>query len=194
VIATEAKRGLGPLGVVRKGRSRTWIDDHGWWLINVEFQPSGHRQGCYLNVGIQHLWVMRDYLIFEDVERPLGGSHFIEFDGDAAAFGAAMQPAVTAAAAAVERRRVEHGNGNVALRRIAEAADDLNAGIALALLGDEPGARRRLTDHVHESEQETASGFVGLDAEQARERAWSAVQSARSALGLAAIDRPKWDA
>ena len=27
---------LGPLGLRQKGRSRVWLDDHGWWLIAVE--------------------------------------------------------------------------------------------------------------------------------------------------------------
>lgn len=31
---------LAPLGVRRRSRSRTWLDDHGWWLGIVEFQPS----------------------------------------------------------------------------------------------------------------------------------------------------------
>ncbi len=30
---------LKPLGLFQKGRSRAWIDDHGWWLGLVEFQP-----------------------------------------------------------------------------------------------------------------------------------------------------------
>jgi hypothetical protein len=25
---------------VQKGRSRIWLDDHGWWIAVVEFQPS----------------------------------------------------------------------------------------------------------------------------------------------------------
>ena len=56
LIAAGARRHLGPLGLTRKGRSRHWIDDHGWWLVNVEFQPSGFGKGSYLNVGAQFLW------------------------------------------------------------------------------------------------------------------------------------------
>src|SRR6185295_17783420 len=104
VIAAEAKRVLAPLGVIRKGRSRSWIDDHGWWLINVEFQPSNHAKGFYLNVGEQHLWVVSDHFAFERAERPLGGSTFIAFEGDVEAFTTAMRSVATAAATAVERR------------------------------------------------------------------------------------------
>ena len=51
IIARAAKRRLEPLGCLQKGRSRTWIDDHGWWIGVVEFQPSGWSKGSYLNVG-----------------------------------------------------------------------------------------------------------------------------------------------
>jgi hypothetical protein len=50
IIADAAKAALGPLGFKRKGRSRTWLADHGWWLTVVEFQPSAWSKGSYLNV------------------------------------------------------------------------------------------------------------------------------------------------
>ena len=40
IIASAAKSALKPLGLKRVGRSRTWYDDHGWWAVVVEFQPS----------------------------------------------------------------------------------------------------------------------------------------------------------
>ncbi|WP_428385004.1 hypothetical protein [Nevskia ramosa] len=52
VINAEARRVLKPLGLTRKGTSRVWIDDHGWWAIQVEFQPSAWSKGSYLNVGV----------------------------------------------------------------------------------------------------------------------------------------------
>jgi hypothetical protein len=55
VINAEASRILRPLGLTRKGKSRVWIDDHGWWAIQVEFQPSRWSKGSYLNVGINWL-------------------------------------------------------------------------------------------------------------------------------------------
>ena len=55
-IAAAAKSLLAPLGCVRKGRSRTWLDDHGWWVAVVEFQPSGWSKGSYLNVAASYLW------------------------------------------------------------------------------------------------------------------------------------------
>src|SRR5260370_1356446 len=65
VIAEVAKQILAPLGVKRKGRSRTWLDDHGWWLGIVEFQPSGWDAGSYLNVGPMFLWQPISHLVLE---------------------------------------------------------------------------------------------------------------------------------
>lgn len=55
VITAQARHVLKPLGLVRKGKSRVWIDDHGWWTIQVQFQPSSWSKGSYLNVGINWL-------------------------------------------------------------------------------------------------------------------------------------------
>ena len=65
VIARAAKETLSPLGIFRMGRSRTWIDDHGWWLAVIEFQPSGFSKGAYLNVGAMWLWHEKDYFTFD---------------------------------------------------------------------------------------------------------------------------------
>lgn len=146
VIADAAKKSLVPLGVARKGRSRLWIDDHGWWLINVEFQPSGSTKGCYLNIGEQHLRVVRDHVCFEHVERP---TSFVAYDDDVDGFTIRMEEVVRSAMKAVERRRDAHSEGREALRRLAVGNDDLNAGIAFALLGDAEAARARLTGAVH---------------------------------------------
>lgn len=52
VIDAAAKKLLKPIGLRRKGTSRIWLDDHGWWLTQVEFQPSAWSKGSYLNVGV----------------------------------------------------------------------------------------------------------------------------------------------
>lgn len=65
IIANAAKSELGLLGFQRKGRSRTWIADHGWWATVVEFQPSSWSKGSYLNVAAHWLWSSADYLSFD---------------------------------------------------------------------------------------------------------------------------------
>ncbi len=56
LINAAAREVLGPLGLVQSGRSRLWTDDHGWWLIGVDFEPSGFSKGTYLTVSVMWLW------------------------------------------------------------------------------------------------------------------------------------------
>jgi len=65
IIAQAAKHALSPLGVFQKGRSRTWIDDRGWWIVVIEFQPSSWSRGSYLNVAAMWLWHEKDYFSFD---------------------------------------------------------------------------------------------------------------------------------
>ena len=57
LIAEAAKAALGPLGCQRIGRSRVWISDQRFWLIQIEFQPSAWSKGSYLNVSPIWLWL-----------------------------------------------------------------------------------------------------------------------------------------
>ena len=93
VIAIAARETLGPLGLVRKGRSRTWLDDNDWWLGVVEFQPSSWKRGSYLNVGAMWLW--RDT---DDHHVYFGLDHRIDGAGFADASDAAFEDAVAAMA------------------------------------------------------------------------------------------------
>lgn len=74
-----AKDALSPLGFRQKGRSRLWLRDNGWWLIAVEFQPSGWTKGSYLNVGAHWLWSNMGFLSFDVSERADG---FAEYESD----------------------------------------------------------------------------------------------------------------
>lgn len=66
IIARAARNALRPLGCTQKGRSRTWHDDHGWWIAVIEFQPSGWSKGTYLNVGACWLWYPKGYESFDE--------------------------------------------------------------------------------------------------------------------------------
>lgn len=65
VIASAAKAELLPLGCQRQGKSRGWISDQRFWLINIEFQPSAWQKGSYLNVGAMWLWRADKGLAFD---------------------------------------------------------------------------------------------------------------------------------
>jgi hypothetical protein len=83
LIAAAARAALSPLGCTRKGRSRLWYSDQRFWLVSIEFQPSGWSKGSYLNLGAKWLWSTGsgidlsyrplDFIPFESTEqfRPL---------------------------------------------------------------------------------------------------------------------------
>src|ERR1044072_7492758 len=66
IITSAARESLKPLGLAQRGRSRLWIDDHGWWLGVVEFTPS-RTVGSGLHVGAMWLWQDVDHLAFHPV-------------------------------------------------------------------------------------------------------------------------------
>lgn len=66
-------------GLFQKGKSRMWIDDQGWFLVLVEFQPSGWGQGSYLNVGVNYLWSRQNYLSFDHGNRQ---HDFMAYEGN----------------------------------------------------------------------------------------------------------------
>ena len=80
IIRNAANSVLKPNGLFRKGTSRVWIDDNGWFLTVVEFQPSGWDRGSYLNVAVHFLWDDQDYLSF-DYPCSSRVNEFIAFDG-----------------------------------------------------------------------------------------------------------------
>lgn len=80
IIAAAAKRALHPLGFRRKGQSRLWLGDHGWWLAVVEFQPSGFQKGSYLNLAAHWLWSDGGYISFDLGYGTEWGSRAAEFE------------------------------------------------------------------------------------------------------------------
>jgi len=74
LIAAAAKEALSPLGLKRDGKSRLWYDDHGWWRIVVEFQPSSWSKGTYLNVGVSWLLFEKAHWTFDVGHREQGFS------------------------------------------------------------------------------------------------------------------------
>ena len=65
IINSAARQELKPLGLKQKGASRVWLDDHGWWIVHVEFQPSAWSKGSHLNTGISWLLYEKAHLGFD---------------------------------------------------------------------------------------------------------------------------------
>lgn len=79
LVKQAAKSVLNPVGLFQKASTRMWIDDNGWYLTIVEFQPSMWSKGSYLNVALHYLWDVRDYLGFDYGHRVSG---FVEYKDD----------------------------------------------------------------------------------------------------------------
>lgn len=76
IINKCARQVLKPAGLVRKGQSRTWYDDHSWYTTVVEFQPHKWKHGALLNVGVSFHWYEKNYISFDIGYRETGFEAF----------------------------------------------------------------------------------------------------------------------
>ena len=134
---------LEPAGLLQRGRSRTWLDDSGWWLCVVEFQPSSWSKGSYLNVGCCWLWIVKDYFSFDEGDRV---EPFVEFQ-DTSQFEKAARELSTRALSEVQRYRALFPRPSAVARyysnhQPAGYAWAFHAGVAAGLAGDAKGARK----------------------------------------------------
>lgn len=63
IINAAARAALKPEGAIRKGQSRLWMDDHGWAITIIEFQPASNA-GSYLNIGVHFFWYPEQHFTF----------------------------------------------------------------------------------------------------------------------------------
>ena len=145
LLAQAARSVLQPMGLLQKGRSRTWLDDHGWWVCVVEFQPSSWSRGSYLNVGCNWLWFIQDYRTFDQGSRV---EDFHQFTGEAE-FEIVARSLVKRAASEVARyRELFPSVGSVAAYYLRNKPvgfwTNFHAAIACALSGRANEARRFL--------------------------------------------------
>jgi len=73
IIKTNAAILFKPYGIKRKGQSRFFIDDHGWYTIGIEFQPSKSGNGTYLNIGVNFNWNIQGHFSYD-----IGGRNFVD--------------------------------------------------------------------------------------------------------------------
>lgn len=87
LIKQAVNAALKPYGLFQKGSSRVWIEDNGWYLTVVEFQPSAWEKGTYLNVSVHFLWDEKDYLSYDYYAGLTPRlDRFASFDGDETCF------------------------------------------------------------------------------------------------------------
>jgi hypothetical protein len=141
IIAAAAKAALEPLGLKRKGQSRIWYSDQRFWVIAVEFQPSGWSKGSYLNTGIKWLWHAGRG--FDQWDRPVD---FVPFES-AAQFAPLMKDIAARAALEVGFWKDRFKTfADICQYLISHATSDgwpvYNAAIAFGLAGDQETSRR----------------------------------------------------
>ena len=109
IINAAARKILAPEGLFRVGSSRTWIDDNGYFVIQVEFQPSAYGRGSYLNVGISFLWEasegLNDTLAF-NIGYRVDKAGYASYRGNDAAFEEKMAHFAEAAMEKVREYRL----------------------------------------------------------------------------------------
>ncbi|WP_330262273.1 hypothetical protein [Streptomyces griseorubiginosus] len=196
IINSAARHSLKPLGLIQRGRSRLWIDDHGWWLGIVEFTPP-RLAGSGLYVGAMWLWHDVDHLAFHLDAGRVGSELFRSEDQftrlafnlgqQAAANVTALRdrfPALSDVARYLTSRPVRRGF----------LWDSFDSGIAAGLVGDSDTARHYFEHVLCEDAlapwmvdaQEKARDLHAIAADRDAVIAWvtRAVDSCRSKLGL----------
>ncbi|WP_343649978.1 hypothetical protein [Stenotrophomonas sp.] len=154
LLTAAARSILRPLGCMQKGRSRTWLDDHGWWVGVIEFQPSAWSRGSYLNVGACWLWEEKDFLSFDAGYRVAPFQPFT----DTAEFTSVAQALAEQAAAevlALRDRFPTPGHVRALMRRHPNPRirEHMHAGITAGLAGDYDEGRRHFALAATETDQ-----------------------------------------
>ncbi|MGB4774643.1 MAG: hypothetical protein WBP45_05695, partial [Daejeonella sp.] len=78
IINKIARQFFLPYGIERRGQSRIWLDDPGWFTTVIEFQP-GWDRGTYLNVAVNFHWYLNDHFSFDIGNRE---NQFVKFDNE----------------------------------------------------------------------------------------------------------------
>lgn len=141
IIAAAAKAALAPIGCIRKGKSRVWYSDQRYWLIAVEFQPSGWSKGSYLNIFVAWLW--KATYGYGIAYRP---ADFARFE-NAEQFALEIVEMAQVAAREVQRQRERFNSFDKIYRYLLDNSHrdswpKYNAAVAAGLAGDIAIARR----------------------------------------------------
>ena len=81
LLDSAAAGALEPLGLIRVDGSVTWVDDHGWWVVGVDFETVGRGRGTRLVVFADFLWHGRDRLVRSVAARVRERGRLLDQDG-----------------------------------------------------------------------------------------------------------------
>ncbi|AMV25979.1 hypothetical protein VT84_16390 [Gemmata sp. SH-PL17] len=143
LLTAAARQILRPFGLFQRGRSRLWLDDHGWWAVVVEFTPASSGRGSFLNVAAMWLWCEKDYLSFDYKSSPGYDSQpndFIAFENEEQFTPLAEKLALRAADEVRHYRSLFPSVHSAAQHLAAKSPmgfwDAFHAGVACGLAGD----------------------------------------------------------
>ncbi|MER5967314.1 hypothetical protein [Streptomyces sp. NPDC002057] len=196
IITSAARESLKPLGLAQRGRSRMWIDDHGWWLGVVEFTPP-RIAGSGLYVGAMWLWHDVDHLAFHVDAVRIGSELFrTEEQFTPLALDLGRQAAANVTALREKFAALPDVTRYLTSRPVRGGFlwDSFDSGIAAALARDPDAARDHFEQVLREDAlapwmveaQEKTRELHEIAADHDAVTAWvmRAVDSCRSKLGL----------
>lgn len=197
LVARAARARLRPLGLRRHGRSRLWLDDHGWWLGLVEFPSPAWSQGSGLHVGAMWLWQDVAHFTFNISEQP-GTTRYYQNDEQ---FSPVAENLALSAQTQVQKLRAQFPDLESTANFLAAHPikpgwfwDSWNTGVAAALVGNTLLARRHLTSVLDEdpiapwmeAAQQTTRDLLPILQDRTAMRAWALdrITSCRNKLRL----------
>ncbi|MBN2258141.1 MAG: hypothetical protein JW704_10005 [Anaerolineaceae bacterium] len=201
LINAAAREILNPIGLQQKGQSRLWLDDHGWWLILVEFQPSSREPGAFLNVGLNWLWSERNYFAYDEGHRV---GRFTEFQTEEQ-FVIEIKRVVRRAAKEIQNNRRTYSSIEAAARLLGrkwnkDSWGRYHAAVAAGLCGKHNQATRFFNELIQEPShtewhkllKQRAVQLMGSldDMDELRHRINGLVIQTRNQLGLGQWDLP----
>lgn len=149
IIASAAKAELEPIGFRRRGRSRLWLADHGFWLNVVEFTPSRWSKSVSLMNAAHWLWVGAGFMSFDEA---VPSNCHVEFETEEQFRDAAIEIAKVARAEALKIEE-RFGSFQAIAEFVIERARTSPDRMALSWWGYEAGIASELVgrfDDAHE--------------------------------------------
>ncbi|MDX6722502.1 MAG: hypothetical protein QOD73_906 [Solirubrobacteraceae bacterium] len=219
VLDRAAHAALAPLGLVRMPGRMAWLDDHGWWVVVVEFETTPARTTT-LVVFADFLWHVRDRPARTVGARVRERGRLLDQDGEELSIHQEAEADVTPLAERMVARAVEEltawREGFPSLRSWAAYLDgsaeegsvwrEYDAAVATALAGDDARARRwfdRVFDHPIRPElfaepdpdavAEAQRVAVSLTAQLGEPHVFRATLARRVAAARARLDLPPAD-
>ena len=197
VIAAAAKAELGPLLFKRKGQSRLWLKDHGFWLNMVAFTPGRWSVSVDLDNAAHWIWAGTGFTSFNYVMDRVAHTEFEDMEQFSQSVITIARAAALRAAEIEEKFPNFEAIAQYVVGRARSSPDRMGpswwgyeAGIASALVGSFDDARYFLDGLTDERVTKHAAPLLPLinRPDAFKEKVNEIVAQQRAALKLPALD------